>query len=134
MAMGTVLMLIVLEGTRRVIGWALPLSAVVFLVYGLFVARLEPMRMLDQLYMTTEGIFGVPLAFGILCNDFRTVWLLHGAHWHGPTVHGLRHGADRPHRWRSWQGIGGELELFWHPFPASPLQTSWSTGRSRSRL
>ena len=26
------------------------------------IARLEPMRMLDQLYMTTEGIFGIPLS------------------------------------------------------------------------
>ena len=41
---------------------ALPITAIVFLVYGLFIARLEPMRLLDQLYMTTEGIFGQPLA------------------------------------------------------------------------
>jgi len=61
-AMGVLLTLIVLEGTRRVIGWALPLTAIVFLLYGLFIARLEPMRMLDQLYMTTEGIFGIPLS------------------------------------------------------------------------
>jgi TRAP transporter 4TM/12TM fusion protein len=32
------------------------------LFYGLFIARLEPMRLLDQLYMTTEGIFGIPLS------------------------------------------------------------------------
>ena len=51
-----------LEATRRVIGWALPITAIVFLVYGLFIARLEPMRLIDQLYMTTEGIFGIPLA------------------------------------------------------------------------
>ena len=41
---------------------ALPITALVFLVYGLFIAKLEPMRMLDQLYMTTEGIFGQALA------------------------------------------------------------------------
>jgi TRAP transporter 4TM/12TM fusion protein len=62
MIMGTVMVLIVLEATRRVIGWALPITAIVFLVYGLLIARLEPMRMLDQLYMTTEGIFGIPLS------------------------------------------------------------------------
>ena len=62
MIMGTLMVLLVLEATRRVIGWALPVTAIVFLVYGLFIARLEPMRMLDQLYMTTEGIFGIPLA------------------------------------------------------------------------
>ena len=60
--MGVVLTAIVIEATRRVIGWALPLTAIIFLVYGLLVARLEPMRLLDQLYMTTEGIFGIPLA------------------------------------------------------------------------
>jgi TRAP transporter 4TM/12TM fusion protein len=62
MIMGTLLTLVLLEGTRRVIGWALPLTAIVFLVYGLVIARLEPMRLMDQLYMTTEGIFGIPLS------------------------------------------------------------------------
>jgi TRAP transporter 4TM/12TM fusion protein len=62
MIMGTVMVMIVLEATRRVIGWALPVTAIVFLVYGVFIARLEPMRLMDQLYMTTEGIFGIPIA------------------------------------------------------------------------
>lgn len=62
MAMGVIMTLIVLEATRRVIGPALPLTAIVFLFYGLFISHLEPMRMLDQLYMTTEGIFGIPLS------------------------------------------------------------------------
>jgi TRAP transporter 4TM/12TM fusion protein len=62
MVMGVLMTVMVLEATRRVIGWALPITAIVFLVYGLFIARLEPMRMLDQLYMTTEGIFGIPLS------------------------------------------------------------------------
>ncbi len=62
MIMGTILVLIVLEAARRVIGWALPITAIVFLIYGLFIARLEPMRLMDQLYMTTEGIFGIPIA------------------------------------------------------------------------
>jgi len=61
-AMGTIMVLIILEGTRRVIGWALPLTAIVFLAYGLLVAHLKPQDMLDQLYMTTEGIFGIPLS------------------------------------------------------------------------
>jgi TRAP transporter 4TM/12TM fusion protein len=61
MVFGVILIAIVLEATRRVIGLALPITAAVFLVYGLFIARLEPMRLLDQLYMTTEGIFGIPL-------------------------------------------------------------------------
>ncbi len=62
MAMGVLMTAIVLEATRRVIGWALPITALVFLFYGLFIAKLEPMRLLDQLFMTTEGIFGIPLS------------------------------------------------------------------------
>jgi TRAP transporter 4TM/12TM fusion protein len=61
MALAVVLVVMVLEATRRLIGWALPLTAIVFLGYGLLVARVEPMRLLDQLFMTTEGIFGAPL-------------------------------------------------------------------------
>ncbi|MFZ1106211.1 MAG: TRAP transporter permease [Hyphomicrobiaceae bacterium] len=60
--MGVLLTVVVIEGTRRVIGAALPITAIVFLAYGLLVARIEPLRLLDQLYMTTEGIFGIPLA------------------------------------------------------------------------
>jgi TRAP transporter 4TM/12TM fusion protein len=62
MLFGTVLVLLVLEATRRLMGLALPLTALAFLAYGLVVARVEPMRLIDQLYMSTEGIFGQPLA------------------------------------------------------------------------
>jgi TRAP transporter 4TM/12TM fusion protein len=61
MAMAVILIAVILEATRRLIGWALPLTAIAFLCYGLFVARVEPMRLLDQLFMTTEGVFGAPL-------------------------------------------------------------------------
>ncbi|MEX2127960.1 MAG: TRAP transporter permease [Xanthobacteraceae bacterium] len=62
MIYGTMLIVVVLEATRRVIGLALPITALLFLIYGLFIARLDPMQILDQLYMTTEGIFGIPLS------------------------------------------------------------------------
>jgi len=62
MAFGIMLVIVLLEATRRILGWALPLTAIVFLVYGIVIARLEPMRLIDQLYMTTEGIFGIPLS------------------------------------------------------------------------
>ncbi len=61
MAMAVILVAVILEATRRLIGWALPLTAITFLCYGLFVAKVEPMRLLDQLFMTTEGVFGAPL-------------------------------------------------------------------------
>jgi TRAP transporter 4TM/12TM fusion protein len=60
MAMGALLVVMVMEATRRLIGWALPITAIVFLAYGLYATR-DPERMLDQLFMTTEGIFGIPL-------------------------------------------------------------------------
>jgi TRAP transporter 4TM/12TM fusion protein len=57
----TLAVLIVLEGTRRTIGWALPLTAMFFIAWGLFEADAKPMLVLDQLYMTTEGIYGSTL-------------------------------------------------------------------------
>ncbi|BBK30009.1 TRAP transporter 4TM/12TM fusion protein [Stella humosa] len=62
MVLGAIMVVAVIEGTRRALGWALPITAIVFLVYGLFIAKLEPMRLMDQLFMTTEGIFGIPLS------------------------------------------------------------------------
>lgn len=62
MAMAALLVVVLLEATRRVLGWALPVTAIVFLTYALVIARIEPMRLLDQLYMSTEGIFGQTLA------------------------------------------------------------------------
>jgi TRAP transporter 4TM/12TM fusion protein len=76
MIMGLIMTVIVLEGTRRVIGWTLPLTAIIFLIYGLVVARLEPMRLMDQMYMTTEGIFGIPLA---VSAAYVLIFVLFGA-------------------------------------------------------
>ncbi len=52
----------VLESTRRVVDISLPIISIIFIIYGLFFVDLESMRTLDHLYMTTEGIFGLPLA------------------------------------------------------------------------
>lgn len=53
--------LIVLEGTRRVIGWALPLTAVVFLVYASLFTQVKLPVLMEQVYLSTEGIFGSTL-------------------------------------------------------------------------
>jgi TRAP transporter 4TM/12TM fusion protein len=76
MAMGVILTLMVLEATRRVIGLALPITALAFLIYGLFIAKLDPMRLVDQLYMTTEGIFGIPLS---VSASYVLIFVLFGA-------------------------------------------------------
>ncbi len=58
---GGALILLITEATRRATGWALPITALVFLVYGLTLGHQSVAIMLDQLYLTTEGIFGIPL-------------------------------------------------------------------------
>jgi TRAP transporter 4TM/12TM fusion protein len=55
------LILLLMEATRRATGWALPVTAIVFLAYGLTAGGQSVGTMLDQLYLTTEGIFGIPL-------------------------------------------------------------------------
>lgn len=68
--MGGMCILLVLEATRRSVGWPLPLVTILFLSYNLF-GRYIPgtfghrgydiKRVINQMYMTTEGIFGVPI-------------------------------------------------------------------------
>ena len=61
LVLGTIFTLIVLEATRRVIGWALPITALIFLLYGIFVAKSRPEQIIEIMYLTTEGIFGPTL-------------------------------------------------------------------------
>ncbi|MFM9039760.1 MAG: TRAP transporter large permease subunit, partial [Betaproteobacteria bacterium] len=56
-----VAVLTVLEGTRRVIGWALPLTAIIFLTYAIFFTQVKIDVLIEQLYNSTEGIFGSTL-------------------------------------------------------------------------
>ena len=62
MVLGTVFILIVLEATRRLIGLALPITALCFVAYALFVAGVAPGSVIEINYLTTEGIFGIPLS------------------------------------------------------------------------
>jgi len=69
---GGIAVLVVLEAARRSTGWALPVVCVVFLLYAYYGGYLpagwaighrgyDLSRIIEQLYMTTEGLFGVPL-------------------------------------------------------------------------
>jgi TRAP transporter 4TM/12TM fusion protein len=55
---GIMLVLVLLEATRRAVGLALPLTAVGFLIYALFNSDLPVL--MEQLYLGTEGIYGIP--------------------------------------------------------------------------
>jgi TRAP transporter 4TM/12TM fusion protein len=59
--LGFVFTALVLEATRRVIGWALPATALLFLAYALFYANTRPQQLIEIMYLTTEGIFGPTL-------------------------------------------------------------------------
>ncbi|MDP2398240.1 MAG: TRAP transporter permease [Burkholderiales bacterium] len=59
--LGGIFTLIVLEATRRIIGWALPITATIFLAYALFVSKTRPEQLIEIMYLTTEGIFGSTL-------------------------------------------------------------------------
>ncbi len=52
---------VVLDATRRVIGWPLPLTALAFLAYAAFFTHVTPQVLLEQIYLSTEGIFGSTL-------------------------------------------------------------------------
>ncbi len=58
---GGALIVLIMEATRRATGLVLPITALVFLAYGVTFGHQPVATMLDQLYLTTEGIFGIPL-------------------------------------------------------------------------
>ncbi len=62
LALGTLFIGLVLEATRRTIGIMLPLVAIAFLTYGMFGAGLSWSYLVDVNYLTTEGIFGIPIS------------------------------------------------------------------------
>jgi len=71
-----VAVLIVLEATRRVLGWALPITASVFLVYSLFLTNVKLPVLMEQLYISTEGIFGSTLG---VSASYVMLFVLFGA-------------------------------------------------------
>ncbi len=67
---------LVLEGTRRVIGWALPITASVFLIYAIGFTQVTPAVLMEQLYLSTEGIFGSTLG---VSASYVMLFVLFGA-------------------------------------------------------
>jgi TRAP transporter 4TM/12TM fusion protein len=53
--------ILVLEATRRVLGLSLSLTALAFLAYPLFFTNVKVPVLMEQIYLSTEGIFGSTL-------------------------------------------------------------------------
>ncbi len=68
-AVGSVVVVLVFEATRRVMGWGLPIVCAIFLAYGMF-GQYLPWgfahrgygfdQIVNQLFLGTEGIYGTP--------------------------------------------------------------------------
>ena len=85
MVVGTVVVLLVLEATRRTLGPALPVLCVIFVVYGLAGPWLPgPLRhkgltyeiLIDQTVFTSEGLFGIPLG---VAASYVILFIIFGA-------------------------------------------------------
>ena len=75
-AWGVVAVLVVLEGTRRMLGWALPLTALAFLVYAAGFTHVKFPILMEQIYLSTEGIFGSTLG---VSASYVMLFVLFGA-------------------------------------------------------
>jgi TRAP transporter 4TM/12TM fusion protein len=82
---GVLTILLVLEATRRTVGWFLPLVVVLFLAYAYFGPYIpDPLdhrgysldRIVGQSYMGLEGIFGVPL---FVAASYIILFTIYGA-------------------------------------------------------
>jgi len=83
--MGTIMVILVLEASRRSTGVAVPMVAIVFICYALFGPYLPDVlahkgysikRISTYLALSTDGIFGVPI--GVSAN-FILLFILYGA-------------------------------------------------------
>lgn len=82
---GIILTLLVLEGSRRTTGLAMPILAIAFLIYAFIGQYLPPPwthrgydveRIVGLMFMTLEGIFGVPIA---VSSTFIILFTIYGA-------------------------------------------------------
>lgn len=85
MIMGVLTILFVLEAARRAVGFPLPLISLLFIIYAFAGPYLPDLvahrgygfrRVVDHLYLTMEGIFGVPLW---VSSTFVFAFVLFGA-------------------------------------------------------
>ena len=82
---GTIMIFLVIEGTRRSMGWPLPIMAIISLIYGIFGPYMPGIlahggftfeELAPFMYLRTDGIFGVPLG---VSASFIFLFVLFGA-------------------------------------------------------
>jgi TRAP transporter 4TM/12TM fusion protein len=73
---GLTLVVLLLEATRRMLGPMLPVTAILFLAYGLAFTSTLPSVILEQVFMTPEGIFGIPIA---VSATYMVLFILFGS-------------------------------------------------------
>ena len=85
MLLGVLAIILVLEATRRVIGWTLPLVAVTFVIYAYWGPNMPGVfghrgydwgRILQHTYTSTEGIYGLPIG---VSATFVILFIIFGA-------------------------------------------------------
>src|SRR3989440_5355836 len=68
--MGTIMIVVLLEATRRSVGWPLPIIAIVLMIYALYGRSLPGIlahpgntwkSVVNHLYLTSQGIYGIAL-------------------------------------------------------------------------
>lgn len=83
--LASLIILLVLEAARRVMGWVLPALSILFLLYGYygsyFIGRLSHRgfsfdEIFEYMYLTTEGIYGVPIG---VSAQYLILFILFGA-------------------------------------------------------
>jgi len=74
--MAVAAVVLVLDATRRIIGWPLPITAMIFLAYALFGTDITKQVLLEQMYLSTDGIFGSTLG---VSASYVIVFVLFGS-------------------------------------------------------
>ncbi len=68
--LGGLLVVVLLEATRRSVGWPLPIISILFMLYALYGRHMPGIlvhpgatvsQLIDHLYLTTQGIYGIAL-------------------------------------------------------------------------
>ena len=73
---GSLMVVMLLEATRRLMGLVLPITALVFVAYALIIHGTDLGPLLEQLYLTTDGILGIPVS---VSATYVVLFILFGA-------------------------------------------------------